>query len=1073
MITFVYGAPGSGKTHYVFDQLKENSSDCFLIVPEQQTVITERHSLELLPYSAQLDFEVLNFSRLCNRVFRELGGLSYNYINPTVKKLFMWRTLRELAPTLSEYNAPGSDIAMTETMQKTVDELRSCSITPNQLENAAKNLPDGSLRSKLMDISLINAAYTALIKENYDDKSEDMAKLCELLSKNSFFKGKRVFIDSFTSFTSPEYAVIEHIFRQADDVVITLGCESPDCGLMCCESICKSAKKLEALAKEVQKKSERIYLTGNFRAKNQELASIVTDLWRSGASLKTEIPDENRGNMRLFVCRDSYEEAEAAVSLVKSEIMHGLRYRDIAIIARDASKYSGIIDAALENAGIPFFMSEKTDISSSSAILLLLCALKMKAFGIKSEDVISMLKTGLFDCTQRESDMFENYVYTWSISGNAFLNEHWTMNPDGYTSKMSARSEQILESANKVRSTLIGSLTALFEDLDRAESTREMCVALYNYVSALQLERKLRTLAFEALERGCKRESADIKSTLGIIYNILDDIVSAFSDEKLSDEEFYRAFKLCCTNAASASIPTGYDEVTVGSVSMLRTDNIKCAIVIGLNEGDFPAMIKDNGVLTDSDRHSLSSLGISLTSDSAERSAEELLYARRALTLPSERLYLLYSAATAEGKAMRPSIIINRLTSFLPYIKPETFGKADPMDAIYTVNSAKERLPFIRNVSDGKVVRSVLDELGEDSGSMRIKLDNYSIPEVLARDCFGNIRELTKSSIESFANCPLIYYFNYVLKLRDEKKAEIDAMVSGSFVHSVLENFLKKSLDENGISSASSEDLVDEVINSIIDSICTSEQKDSNRLNHLFLRLRRISLLMIRSLTKEFEKSMFRPAYYELRIGLGSDIPPLQVKLDDGSSVLLGGVVDRVDLWKDKDKIYIRVVDYKTGTRKFTTDNIQDGLNLQLLIYLFALCKNGQSIAQENGGECLSPASASYFSSGMSAINYESVRSEDKVIEDALKKLNRSGFSFEDDDVRQALNDMDNAEILAVSAKGLEELEHQLTDTVSSIAKKIRSGHIAPEPHIDAKGSACNYCKFSDICRHPIKTNNF
>ena len=524
MITFVYGAPGSGKTHYIFERLKENNKRAFVIVPEQETVSIERKAVETLAASSQLEVEVLNFTRLCNRVFRELGGLSYNYVTPRVKKLFMWRTLRELSPLLSEYRANGSDISLTETMQKNADELKMCSITSTMLENAAKKLPEGPLRSKISDIALINASYTGLINESFDDRADDMEKLCELLSRKHFFKGCQVFIDSFTSFTAPEYKIIEHIFRQAENVVVTLGCESPDCNLICCESVCDSAKKLLNLAEELKCSTEKIYLTGNFRSTNDELSSLVTDFWVPG---KVSSAAKENSNVKLVCCRDPYEEADAAVAFIKKELMRGLRYRDIAVIARSTSDYSGIIDAALESAGIPYFMSDKTDISASPAMEFLLCALRMNCFAYRSEDVLALLKTGLCEFSTREIDMFEEYVYTWSITGKRFLDKKWKMNPDGFVSKSSKRGSEILDTANKVREALMAHFIPFSEAMKNANTTKEMCVAVYNLLNGMGIPDALRKVASSALERSQRRRAFDTIAVLNTVYEILNDLTIA------------------------------------------------------------------------------------------------------------------------------------------------------------------------------------------------------------------------------------------------------------------------------------------------------------------------------------------------------------------------------------------------------------------------------------------------------------------------------------------------------------------------------------------------------------------
>lgn len=1067
MITFVYGAPGSGKTHYVFDCLKQNHSDSYLIVPEQLTVTAERAALDALPPKAQLDFEVLNFSRLGNKVFRRYGGLSYHYITPAMKSLMMWRTLRELAPILNEYGMAGGELSITELMLSAADELNNSAISPTALESTAKKLPDGRLKSKLMDLSLICAAYSNLVSSSFDDKADDLKKLSELLSKHRFFAGCRVYIDSFSSFTAAEYSVIRHIFEQTEHVTVTLACEAPSCGHICCESAVKAAQKLNAIAAELNKKTENVFLTGNFRAKNSELAELATELWKTGhvPPLSTVIPESGRKNLRLIACRDAYDQAAAAVSCVMRELQNGLRYREIAIVARDAEKYDGIIDAALEASSIPYFMSKKTELSVAPAITLILSALRIKYLGFRSEDILTHVKTGIYNIPNRDIDMFEEYIYTWGIAGSRFTDSPWSMNPDGYTDRLTKRGERILSAANSVRELLLSKLERFFAELDTAENVRDMCSAIYNYMQSSGLPESLTAAAEAELARDDRRAAYDTLAIYNIMIALLDDLNTALGDEKLGIDELYRAWLLCVKNAEIGAIPTGYDEVTVGSASLLRTDGIKAAIIIGLNEGEFPANIKDTGVFTDTDRTSLLSLGLEIGADSASRSAEEMLYARRALTLPSERLYLLYAMSGTDGSKLRPSMLVNRILRRYDYLKPECFAENDPFDAVYTQSSALDRLPLLLGTKHGDAISSVLGE----NKLPTISEAHHSVSSTTADSFFGSSIALSQSKIDKFVSCRFAYYCENVLKLRCDSPAQVDYSVSGSFIHSVLERFMRRAVSEDGIKDGEPEKAVDEVINELLCDICSDEQRNSNRLKHLFLRLRRLSLLLISSLRHELSASSFVPSFFELKIG-DNGIEPLKITLNDGSCVLLGGIIDRVDLWRDGEKVYVRVVDYKTGAKKFSLSDIESGLNLQLIIYLFTLCgsKGFAKLCSVEPSALLLPAGANYLSSHISIKSYPELPETEKILEDAERSLDRSGFYLKDEGVISALG-LDNARPNALDVDSIYELKQELEATVCRIAEVMKSGNADASPFI-TDHSPCEYCKMSGICR--IKNSN-
>ena len=1096
MIKFVYGAPGAGKTHYIFDCLKESFENAILIVPEQQTVICERLALERLPDDAPLSFEVLNFSRLCNRVFRLFGGLSYNYIGAGMRSLFMWRTLRELAPLLEEYKVTGNEMPMTPLMLSSVSELKNYGISPDKLEKAADELPqDSALRGKLRDLSLIGAAYTNLVKQSFDDAADDIYKLCEIVDREKFFAGKTVYIDSFSSFTAPELELIRRIFAQAENVTVTLGCESPRVRLIGSESIINTAKKLEGLAAKLGRKTESVYLTENRRAKNRELAAIGGALWSFGTlrCVSDDIPEAERGNVRVISCKNAYTEADAVVGIIREKVRAGLRYRDIAVIARDISSRRGILDAALENAEIPYFMSRSSDLAAKPAIRLISSALRAKVYSLRADDVMANLSTGLYPIERADIDLFSQYISTWNISGKGFLND-WSMNPDGYTERISDRGKKILAAANTVRKALIGRLEKLFVEIDAAQNTADICRAVYSYLESIGLSEHLRALAKDELEAGHRREAADILAVWNLLMSVLDDIASALGDEKLTAEEFLQAFTLEIAASEIGAIPTGYDEVTLGSASLLRTDNIKCAILVGLNDDEFPKSVTDGGIFSESDRNLLGQLGIEVSSSLGERTSEEYLYARRAMSAPSDSLYLLYCNSNTSGKILRPSPLVGRVLSLFDYIKPESYEKLPLITALGTPSVAADRLPELERGEEREALRELLTECGRISADRKISAAECSVSEDTAEEIFGKQISLTQTKIDKFVLCAFNYYCEEILKLRNDERAEVGFNIMGSFIHALLENFVKLAASgeefDLSVFEENTESIADGIIAELIEKICPPEKKNSDRMAHLFLRLRRLSLLVLRNLGEEFSKSSFKPEFFELRMGAEDAPPPLSFTLSDGTRIVLNGIIDRVDIMRRDGEIYLRVVDYKTGSKEFSLSDVKEGLNLQLLIYIFSLTQKDTKFAKQLGceeGKAPIPVAAHYLCSAISQKKLDAPKSAEEILADASSRLSRSGIYRNDPELLSALNsDLDKSMLGGISTKdgtaftgkGLadaemfDQLYAELERTVIDIASEMKSGRADAKARSENLESPCEYCKMRSVCRRSQKRGN-
>ena len=484
MVKLIYGDTGSGKSEYILSCLEKDAREgveAMLIVPEQQTVAAERELLERLPASAQLNIEVLNFSRLANRVFRKAGGLIYNYASAGQRNLIMWRALCQCAPLLTEYyDRASTDRSLPSTMLSITKELSASGISPEQLEQFCAELPESTLRRKLSDISTVSAAYRLLLSQSHTDPASDLDRLCQLLdtTARSFFSGMHVYMDSFYSLTGQEHAVVRRIISTAQSFTATVPLPSPTYRGIDTASIRDYSDKLRADAAGFGGDVETVTLCENHRSATPTLKLLAQKLWQMDEDITHDKNSEDDGSLELWQASDVYDEAEAAAARVKALLEDGYRCKDITVIARDASKYRGILDTAFDTMGVPYYFSEKRDLSTSPLSRLILSALRIKQFGWKREDVIAHLKTGMLDISPKDADLFEEYTAKWSISGKKLSAEgEWTMNPDGYNASLSPRGEEKLSAANRVHSFLLEKLKKYFAELSAAESCAELCRA--------------------------------------------------------------------------------------------------------------------------------------------------------------------------------------------------------------------------------------------------------------------------------------------------------------------------------------------------------------------------------------------------------------------------------------------------------------------------------------------------------------------------------------------------------------------------------------------------------------------
>ena len=1014
MLKLICGPSGAGKTEYLTSCMEADiraGVRSYLLIPEQQAYISERSLAERLPKNAGLFFEVVSFSGLAEKVFCRYGGVTAESVSGAVSSLLMWHTLATLSPLLEQYGKSAEgDLTLTNLMLSAIAEMRAGGVSAQALEDAAAQMEAGSaLQKKLSDLAFIDAAYHAKIEECFgSDPSDKLLRLSTILQQHRYFENCNVYVDSFTSFTVPEYAVLLQILGQANRVSVSLCTDCANSKLPHFLSVSDTAKQLSHLADRADITVENITLSATNVEKPQALETLERDLWRFSAA-KTPLADDQ--SVRLSIASNIYDEAEAAALQICELVADGKRYGEIAVVVRDLDSYRGILDAALERHGIPYFFSERTDLSSKPIFRLILSALRAVSRNWRQSDIITLLKTGLCGTELRDAAMFEEYVETWHIGGRRFLDDVWSMNPDGLTTERSPRAEEILDAANRVRRQLMAPLVALSASLRASRRLEDRCRALYEYLSAIELPSMLASRAKEELSLGQVREAGESLRLYSTLLDTLTTLCRLIPDCELSIEEFISALTLVFSNADLGSIPNTQDSVVIGSADTLRVENIRASILLGLCEGEFPRSVDSDGILTEADKEALEEYGIVLQSRERLRSSEELFYVYRAMSKPSEFLSLFTHAKQTDGSARTPSLAFNRV-AFLLDKKPEIIDFAEIRRARALPTDEELRKPLRASATEERV-------------SLR----------------------LSQSKIQAFVLCPYRYYSTYSLKLREKKDSQPSYADDGTFLHYVFEHFLRASLTNDGkLSLPSPEDvepLADNIIKDYISEVCPfpAESMD-NRLLHLYARLRRLSLKMLHEILGEIRTGLFVPTYFEKGIGMREEgsLPPVRLTLEDGSTVLLNGKIDRVDIYESDEKLYFRVVDYKSGKHTFSLDEVRSGMDIQLILYLFAL-----SGAMPNA----TPAGAQYLFAST---------------EKGVTEIKRSGLILDEEVISNAVNGQSET----VYSKGLtkqtldqmHQLQAEMQDAVLSVARRILSGEAEKTP----SEKACGFCPVRAEC---------
>ena len=1067
MINLIFGCAGSGKTSRITQEIKNSISQrkrTYLLVPEQQ-VFTAEAMLADLPDYAGLCFEVVSFSRLCELVFGRFGGISYSSVSGGMRNLIMWKSIRDLSPILSNYGSTLPDASLARLMLATADELRANSITVSELEEIINNTEQNDIKDKLSDINATLSAFYANLESSLGEGAiaaeNKLERLYDSLCRHNFFEGSDVYIDSFTDFTGIQHKIIQQIMKQADNVCISVCSKERGYHAPHNTSAVETIKKLTRAARESGRDFDDIILGGNIRTHSPQLKLLEKHLWDFTANKENlpEISEELSHDIEMIACENEYEETECAALKILEARKNGLKYSDIAVIMRHPEERSGIINAVFSKYNIPYFISEKTQLTSTPAARFMLSSLRCVARNYRLSDVLTLLKTGLCGIDDRDADLFEEYCLTWNIQGKTFTADVWNMNPSGYVTDTSKRTADILETANRVRKAIISPLEELNIKMRAAGgNATELCRALYSHMEHHKLSQRLCDLAELELELGNIKDAGEILRVYDILVSTLSEICFALGDEKLTSDELMTAIEIMLSATEISSVPSMNECVTVGSAATLRVENIKLGIVMELCEGIFPSVPKDSGLLCESDKEILSEMGVTFKARRQRLMSDELFYVYRAMTTPSEKLVVTTYSSSISGGSKAPSTPWRRLLTLFDLPVEHFNAKA--------VRALSERQKKLCEAAE-------LEERTKEFFGQQTEYEE-TIPAEKLQSILGNTLYLSKSKIQNFVKCPMLYWSKHMLDLRPREIAAVSASESGTLIHYVLENIFREiRLTDGSLPQKSAQDILALTDKWVDKYVTMTNCPKTPAIMFAFSKLRNMAYLMANNISEEFSMSDFKMFSFEQNISNwgASSLKPFEITLnsvENSPTVYLGGNADRVDTYTKDGVTYVRVIDYKTGNVSFNEENVISGADLQLPAYLFAVASEKNKSAFGDS-EIVLPGAALYVSAVESAGDISIARSgmiyngEDFLLA-SNKNLNYGYIST----AAQKAAQKDKLESCSelYSEEKISEMKDILSSTVEQTGNQIFSGVATRTPSAES----CKYCPVRQSCPVAVKS---
>lgn len=1087
-LQFIMGPSGAGKSHYLYhwvteESIKNPKKRYIVLVPEQFTMQTQKDLVMANPNKVILNVEVLSFNRLAYRIMEEQGDTNRVVLNDVGKNLLIRKVVGDCTEELKVLGGNLKKIGYISEMKSVISEFMQYDIQPQDLDHvSALAEKNPNLCYKLKDVQLVYEKFKSYMEKKYITGEEVLDLLAGSVAQSGLLKDSIIVLDGFTGFTPIQNRLLKELLSVCEKMVATVTMDKRENPY-----VYRHPYQLFALSKqmvtdminianEIQVEVEEPVLlyerpVYRFRA-SEELDFLESHLFRySKESYAHEIND-----IQIWCAKNVKEEVDFVAQKIRQIIRQkNYRYKDIAVLASDVETYSNHIEQIFPKYELPTFMDHKRSILLNSCVEYIRSLLAMAEQNFTYQSVFRYLRTGLTDLNETQVDILENYVLAMGIRGYKKWQEKWVR-------KTNDMSEEELIEINGIKDRFVSSIADVMEVLKRRHKTVfDITKALHTFFVKEDLQKKVTEYQLNFEKQGALSLAKEYAQVYRIVIELLDQFVELLGDEKLALKEYCELLDAGFEEAKVGIIPPSTDQIVVGDVERSRIKDVKIVFLLGVNDDFIPGSAGKNGLLSEYDREQMKENGTTLAPGMKEKTYIQKFYLYLALTKPSEQVYLTYCKTSADGKAKRPAYLVYDLLKLFPKLSIENVSLELKEREMTVSNGIDSLVRGLRNRHSGLDLEwqelykwykkhpkwaKKIEDIVEAAFYRR---EQRRLSKETAIELYGDISQSSASRVEKYAECAYAHFLNYGLRLKEREMFQLQALDLGNLFHNSIEKYSNK-IAKSGytwttIPTETSNEFVMESVDECIVDYGNSILYSSARNEYVISRLKRMLGRTVWALTKQLEKGDFVPVGYEIKFA--------------------GGKIDRVDVCEEEDKRFVKVIDYKTGTKEFNLGELCYGLQMQLVVYMNAAMEMQK---REHPEKDIVPAGLFYYHIADPIVD---TPEEGKPLEDAiLKELRPDGVVQASQEVVKHLDrDFVKTSLvipveklknggLGSRSKILTEEEFDITlefakKYVAKVKQEILDGNTDVKPYQLDKKSGCKYCPYHAVCGFDEKIEGY
>lgn len=1097
-LQFIIGRSGSGKTHYMYENLMKASTEheeqeFFFIVPEQYTLQTQKDVVEKHPCHGTMNIDIVSFPRLAYRIFEELSYFPEAVLEDMGKRMVLRKILEEQKGELKIFGSSIRKQGFIENMKSIVSEFYQYQVHPEELKKVQEK-ETGNLNYKLQDLILIREEFQKFLEGKGIVAEQLLEVLASKISESEKIRDSIIYIDGFTGFTPIQNQLIGVLLTLAKKVVISITADSwmedrrfvKEYELFSISS--HAIYKIKEMARE---KGIEILPTIRMTEEKRHLGEEKEDLKALEAGIfryPVKAYDGKVKNVTLFAGRDRLLEVRTICEQIAWYVRKkGYRYRDIGVIVGDMEGYSSHFEQCFLELKIPFFMDHKKSILNNPCVETIRGIFQIGEENFSYESVFRYLKAGMSGLSFAQVDHLENYVLARGIKNT----RRW-MEP--FVTPLKGQTEESLRFLNESRELFLEEVQDFYRACKKKNRTvQDHMIALYGFLRKLKVEEKMEVMA----DGFAAEENYTMERTYRQIYpyviELMDKMVEILGEEVMTVKEVKNILETGLEEMTVGVIPPSMDQVVVGDLTRTRLNEVKVLFFAGMNEGSIPKPVDGNGILNDYEREKLAEDGITLAETMIQAAYTEQFYLYLAVSKPTKHLYLSYATVSDDGASLRPSYFIQRIEKVLPNL---TLTELHPQ-GYYTRDYEKHT--FIAGLreeiagKDGgawKEIGNVLMDTEDilpylDAGCYDNQEENLS--KEAAKAVYGEILQNSVSRLEQFEACAYAHFLRYGLLLEPRQEFKIKPVDLGNVFHRSLELVSKRIQvtyeDWKEIDEKEQEILTNDAVEKAVLEWNEELLNSSHRNQYVIEIIRRMTRRTVWALVKHLENSDFKPYAFEISFSSYENLNAAKLSLEDGVKMHLRGKIDRVDRFEDEDGIYLKVIDYKSGYAKFDLTNLYYGLQMQLVLYMNAVLEIEEKKAN---GKPVIPAGMFYYSLKDPLIDWEK---DQDVEEQILRKLQMDGYVNGDHHIIEHMERDLPAKCRSIpvtrtksgysayskimDTESFQNIQKFTMDKIKEAGNEMMEGKISIAPYRRKKETACDFCEFREICHFDERVDQY